>query len=587
MYKPFLYELSSSQELLSSFGGYNKNEVIEENSFYFEENMSSTAYPLLTPRVKRGFFNVNGDTLHGLFAKSKLIYVKNNALYYGGERVEGLYLPDVAVKRQFVSMGARLLIFPDKLYLNTLDLSDFGSLEAVFEADEGTQVTFSLCRGDGELYEGYVISDTEPEKPSNGDLWLDTSASPHSLKQFSESLGSWLELAETYVRIACPLIGKGFNQYDGVTLEGAVKNDLNGSHIIYDRGEDFITVTGIMGDSFTQTGGLKVSRLLPDMDFVCESSNRLWGCSCDKNEIYASKLGDPTNFNFFMGISSDSYAVSVGSDGEFTGAVPFRGYVLFFKESCVHKIYGQNPPFTLTTSYIRGVQKGSGGSLVILNESLYYKSPGGVCVYDGGIPVDISKPLGGEYFTDAVAGACGDRYYICMSDKKGERSLFVFDESKTLWHREDNIDISEFACHNFNLYFIAEIDGEKRLCLADGVNRFGNFTGELKGYYEEDAVSWVAQTGLWGLGLPENKYYSSVVIRLTGEKGARLKVEYQTNSDGKWREQINTVVTKTGSMVLPFTTPRCDHLQIRLSGRGNVKIYSISRKVQRGSELNV
>ena len=181
------------------------------------------------------------------------------------------------------------------------------------------------------------------------------------------------------------------------------------------------------------------------MDFVVESGNRIWGCNSEKNEIYASKLGDPKNFDSFMGISTDSYAVTVGTDGEFTGAVSFRGYIIFFKEHCIHKIYGQNPPYTVNTSYIRGVQKGSHKSLCVVNETLYYKSPNGICAFEGGVPVDISSALGGAYYTDAIAGVLGNRYYICMSDKNGKRVLFNYDESRNIWHKEDNIDIREFA----------------------------------------------------------------------------------------------------------------------------------------------
>ena len=54
---------------------------------------------------------------------------------------------------------------------------------------------------------------------------------------------------------------------------------------------------------------------MPDLDFICESENRLWGCSNETRTIYASALGDPTNFFSYQGLSTDSYAVAVGSEG--------------------------------------------------------------------------------------------------------------------------------------------------------------------------------------------------------------------------------------------------------------------------------
>lgn len=587
MYNPAAYETERTQELISSFGGYNCNPVIPDNCFSDECNMGGVDYPLLSPRNKRAFFDVYGTRLHGLFAKSRLVYINNGLLYYGGEAVKGLWFPDIEEDRRFVSMGALVLIFPDKVYLNTADLTDFGFLESGFATGEGFSVTCSLAKGDGDLYENYVTSSAEPEEMKNGDLWLDTSVTPNELKQYSESLGMWMALAETYVRISCVGIGRGFKVGDGVTLSGFKNEDLNGSHIIRDKGDDFITVTGIISDTVKQTSPVTVERKLPEMDFVVESGNRLWGCNSEKNEIYASKLGDPTNFQCFRGISTDSYAVTVGTDGEFTGAVSFRGYIIFFKEHCIHKIYGQNPPYTVNTSYIRGVQKGSHKSIQIVNETLYYKSPNGICSFEGGIPVDISSALGGAYYTDAVAGVLGNRYYICMSDKNGERVLFNYDESRNIWHREDNIDIKEFANHNGNLYFIVFAEGYGVLGIADGENAYGNFSGELSGWSPEEDFDWSCETGLWGLDIPENKYYSGIVFRVCGEKGAKINVDFQVNSTGKWDRQLSLTVEKTGSFSLPFTSPRCDHLKIRISGRGKVKILGISRKTEGGSELNV
>ena len=587
MYNPTVYDMGKSQEMISSFGGIDCNTVIPDNCFSDESNMGGGEFPLLSPRNKRAYFNVQGERLHGIFSKSELMYIADGTLYYGGEAVSGITFPDIQGERQFVSMGAKVLIFPDKIYINTADLSDYGYLDALFVTDEGTNVTCSLAKGDGDLYENYIVSSAEPEEVKNGDLWFDTSVAPNQLKQYSESLGMWMPLAETYVRISCGGIGKNFEIYDGVTLSGFQNEDLNGSHIIRDKGDDFITVTGIIPNTINQTAPIRVVRKLPEMDFVVESGNRIWGCNSEKNEIYASKLGDPKNFESFMGISTDSYGVTVGTDGEFTGAVAFRGYVIFFKEHCIHKIYGQNPPYTVNTSYIRGVQKGSHKSIQVVNETLYYKSPNGICAFEGGVPLDISEALGGAYYTDAVAGVLGNKYYICMSDKNGDRVVFNYDESRNIWHKEDNIDIKEFASHNGNLYFIGVVKGENRLCLADGENVYGNFSGDLSGWFIEENFEWSCETGLWGLDIPENKYYSNITMCLSGERGTRIHIDFQTDESGKWENQMSFSANEFGSAVLPFTTPRCRFLRIRIRGKGKGKVYLISRTVETGSELNV
>ena len=98
------------------------------------------------------------------------------------------------------------------------------------------------------------------------------------------------------------------------------------------------------------------------------------------NELYACALGDFRNWNRFLGVSTDSYFVSLGSDGPFTGAIAQGGHPLFFKERCLHKVYGQIPAnFQVQTNMCRGVQKGCEKSLAIVDEVLYYKSFSGIC----------------------------------------------------------------------------------------------------------------------------------------------------------------------------------------------------------------
>ncbi len=585
MYKPYLNNLPREQGAMTSFGGVDKRTVIPESSFEDMKNMSSDYFPLLSPRNHRSVFNVSGTDLHGLFSKSKIGYIKSGKLYYGGSVVEGINLPPVLKPRRLVSMGAYLVIFPDKLYVNTNDLTDYGSLEASFTTT-GT-VTVSLCAADGSLYSGYTVSAVQPVNAADGALWVDTSVTPAVLRCFSEILGLWEEIAATSVRISATGIGGNFAAYDGVRISGLTCCGLNGSHVIVDRGNDYITFSGIVNGSVTQNTAVTVERTVPDMDFVCESGNRLWGCSSSNNEIYASKLGDAKNWNCFMGISTDSYAVSVGSDGEFTGAIPYRGYVLFFKENCVHKIYGSTLPFTVLCSYLRGVQKGSERSLVCVNESLYYKSPNGVCSYEGGIPVNVSKELGNEYYTNAVSGALRDKLYICMSDKNGVRHLFVYDTEKRLWNKEDNTDVEEFATHNCNLYFIADNGTTKRLYLADGENMYGNFTAGLAGYNTEQDFEWSAQTGAWGLSFPQSKYYTGFTFRFTGEAGATVNIFFEYDSSGEWLKKYTHKFTKTGSVHVPVSAHRCDHIRLKFSGTGKVRLMSVGAKLETGGELNV
>lgn len=136
---------------------------------------------------------------------------------------------------------------------------------------------------------------------------------------------------------------------------------------------------------YTETGTLSVRRTVPDLLYVCENENRLWGC--DKTTIYASKLGDIFNWNVYDGLDTDSYSVDTGSAGSFTACVSYLGYPIFFKEEHIYKVYGSIPSnFEIMGSATLGVAEGSAGSLAVAGEILFSPLPGaGVMAYSGGI----------------------------------------------------------------------------------------------------------------------------------------------------------------------------------------------------------
>lgn len=571
---------------IDTFKGYNHGLRINAGEFYDMKNLTSSYCPVLSPRHKRAEFNVNGD-VHSLYSKEKLLYVHNGELYYGGEKIEGFpYLyPQYNDVRRMVSMGAYVVIFPDKVYLNTADLSDYGSIEAHFATEEGTNVEYTLCMLTGENYENYSTGVSAPKEAENGSLWLDTSATPHVLKKYSETDSMWVSIATTYVKIISPNIGKSFKEHDCVTISGSVVKDFNTDMIIWGCGDDYIIVAGIIDEMKTQNTAFAVDRKCPDMDFVCQGENRIWGCNSELNEIYCCKLGDFKNWRCYMGVASDSYAVTVGSDGDFTGAIRYGYYTLFFKENCIHKVYGTNPPFEVSTNYVRGVQKGSDKSLCVVNETLFYKSPTGICAYEGGSPVTISDNFGTLYYDKAVGGAFRDKYYISMHNG-GKRALFVYDLNRGMWHKEDDIEILEMANNSSNLYMVVKKDDENILCIADSEQAYGAFTGSLAGWSVEDAVEWEVVTGLIGLDVPEQKYFNRLICRLEISAGSTVNVFVEYDSSGEWKQLHSLVAQKTYGTAFPINPEhRCDHFRLKLTGTGDVKIYSLTFNLETGSEL--
>lgn len=568
----------SEREVTDTFAGYNRNLKIGDGEFFHTENLTSAYYPLLANRKKRGRVSVL-TAPGGLLAKEKLAYVDNGTLYYDGAAtaVTGLS----GGEKQLVSMGAYIVIFPDKRYCNTADPTDHGSLDASYTSTGN--VSFSPCRQDGSAYPTPTVSATEPSSPTNGALWIDTSKDTHVIKQWASASYDWIEIPTVYTKITFVSYGEIpalFKEHDGVTISGAGADVANGDKVICSLGgnantKDYVVVAGLLEQAVTQSSGyVKIERRAPDLDYVVECRNRLWGCRYGDglNEIYCCALGDFKNWRQYMGLSTDSWTASVGSDGPWTGAVSFMGCPLFFKENRIHRVsIAANGAHQITDTACRGVQPGSGKSLQVVNETLFYKSRSDICIYQGGFPKSISEPLGELPFYNAAAGTIGDRYYISMQDGGGEWSLFVYDSKRGFWLREDALQVKDFAQLGNELYAIS---GENELLALQGT------VGEKESY-----VRWQAETGLMYYQYPDRKYVQRYNLRLYMEEGAEVDVYIMYDSSGEWIRQGRIRMKGTRTVTLPIRPRRCDHLRMKLIGKGEVRLYSIARILTIGSDV--
>lgn len=585
MKNPTLNELPTSRQMIDVFAGYNHNLRIGDTELYDMKNLTSAYYPLLSPRGQRGLY-AEPENPQGLISKDALCYVDGADFYINKAKVQGLILSTAEedCPKSLISMGAYVIIMPDKKYVNTKDITDYGNLEAEFTTQATT--TFEICKIDGDSYGTTVVSGMAPEvaeNPAETPLWLDTSTSPHSLKQYSTANGTWASVATTYIKISSPGIDVPFEINDGVTISGIEHQslkDLNGTMILWGKGEGYLIVTGIIDVSITQETPITITRKLPLMDFVIESGNRLWGCRYGSNingdivnEIYASKLGDFKNWNCFMGITTDSYAASLGTDGKFTGAVNYLGYPIFFKENCLHKVYGNYPAnYQIQNTTVRGVQSGCDKSLAIVNETLFYKSRSAVCAYDGSLPAEVSYALGEEVYSDAVACAHGNKYYISMKDSSGLYHWFVYDVARNLWHKEDNTQVDCFCSCDGELYFIDHADKKIKTVFGNGIK-------------DTAPVQWMAKTGIIGTGMPDKKYISRLNVRMALDIGTHIHFFIEYDSSGKWEHLFAMAGTSLRTFTVPIRPRRCDHMRIRIDGQGEAKIFSIAKTIEEGSDM--
>ena len=504
MRMPFLnVPKNRTEKYIVNFRGLNYGEGYRDGEFAECKNLSSEKFPCITPRRER--VKVGEYTSPTtLHAKDGLMVIDGTKVLYEGKEVGTV----TEGRKQTATIGNYVCIFPDKVYYNVAE-DTFQSMEASYTAS------------------GLVFTD-------------------------------------------CTITTKGadwpFRVGDAVKITGCSKAANNKTPIVRGVEGKVLTFYENVFEAGTESGSVTLAREVPDLDYICESNYRLWGCKGDT--IYCSKYLDPLNFSVNDGIASDSWAVQVGTEGDFTGCIPYGQHICFFKEHTLHKIYGSKPSnYQLVSASVYGVQKGCERSMCMINEQLIYKGLHGVYAYTGGIPELLSGNFGARRFTDAVATSDGERYYISMKDDIWH--LFVFDMLKGVWLEEDDTQAIDMAFH----------DGSVYLLCADGKLLQVDRNGSL-----ED-VEWSVTFCPFNEVMDERKGYSRFSMRVDMAAGAWLSVDVKTDQDKQWHEVYTTHNERARTIGVPIRPTRCDSVSIRVRGQGDCTIKAFVREFTVGSDV--
>jgi len=369
-----------------------------------------------------------------------------------------------------------------------------------------------------------------------------------------------------------------FRPGDSITCTGASEG-YNFENAIIDSIDDATNTMTFKDTPFSTTTrsysrSITFTAQFPELDFICEKGNRLWGVSNADRTIYASALGIPSQM-YSSGTDADAYQVAVGSEGDFTGIANFGGAVCCFKERKVHKVLGDVPSnFYMTDYTIDGVQKGSDKSLVNINETLYYKGVNGVYAFSGSIPTLISSRLGRGDIFEGVGGSDGERYYLHVKDSDFNHYLLVYDLLTGLWIKEDNISVSSFTMAS-NFYMAS--NGSLYRMLQDNNEEF-DWYGEFVPFYSmaRTTSSYTRSLGKQG--------YSKIVLGFEMEKGSRFSIDIKEDNK-QWKRIYTKVADSSFSTSIPIMIGRCDIFKLKISGHGRVKIFALQREYSLGSEV--
>lgn len=402
----------------------------------------------------------------------------------------------------------------------------------------------------------------------------------------------------------------------------------------------------INGTTYTKPNGfdgVKIVRDIPQMDFITVSNNRVWGCykgisnyhkvesidyyawrdsdgvvkrimkgygiwnkSKNVNEIYASALGNFKNWYNYGTTANSGYALSLGDDGEFTGACTYQGYPMFFKENNVYKIYGSYPAqYQLQTFDFRGVEKGADKTLATVGGYLIYKTPKDFVIFDGSSITSISKDIkfekgGKEYATKVQfmpynATGYGDNKYYCTAVHKGYDDdiphwyVFIYDIEKGFWIKQKNAYFVSVVSDNSGALYYAPVgDGEQGpvVCREGEYDKaLDDKSGIVGNIVENHDFEWFVETGYQGFEYPDHKYIQRINIRAKVPLNKTLKVKI--SYDGREFEEVGRISgngkpTVTTIRIIP---KRCDYYAMRLEGDGDTILYGIYRTLKQGSDI--
>lgn len=498
------------KKYIVAFQGLNYGQGYADGEFSECENLSAAEYPCISQRAAR---TVEGHYAAptGLHAKEGLVVIDGTSVLYNGEAVGTV----TAGRKQMATIGNYVVIFPDKVYLNA-KTKEFRSME--------------------ERYTATGLKFTDSTITTKGDAWP-------------------------------------FKVGDAVQIRGCSTTENNR------EAERSIIVRGVSGQTMTfsenaftaaeESGSVTISREVPDLEHICENNYRLWGVK--GNTIYGSKYSDPFNFYYYdTGTADAAYWIDVGTDGEFTGCVPYSSHICFFKEHYLHKLYGSKPSnFQLVHSQVYGVQAGSERSMQVINETLYYKGVNGVYAYTGGVPELISDKFGTRRFADACgASDGGSKYYISMRSGL-EWGLWVYDVLRGLWLREDGLHCVDMTFH----------DGHVWLLAADGT------LYKVDETEDRSQVAWSVTFAPFNETVNERKGYSKFHLRLEMDAGSQLEIDMKRNLDKTWTKVYSTTNEKARTLTVPVIPARCDSVEIRLRGKGECRVRTFIREFFEGSDV--
>ena len=582
------------------FGGLRHHINCGDGEFFDMQNLTAENYPLVSVRKKRGKLEgtVSAEVTQIYADNGAMITVDALGLSYNGYRFyEAL---NEYKNTKFVRFGDRVVIMPDKKVLNLkykiLGWGTQDSLPATAETNDAYAVidqatgNYDVYVWDGTKYvsNGKFIQRMEIESGEDVASFEDGTIYGES------ATANTIRLKQTTYQY---LIGQGFKVGDAVTISGCetmpennkiaiireiapVGTETENGVLIRFSDYCFKMPEGTDGQTVTkyQENAVTIKREVPELKVIFEHENRLWGAN--GKEIFASKLGDPFNWNCFDGLSTDSFYLQTQDKGEITAGISF-GYPRFFREDSMTTVYGSMPSaFQTQVTELLGVKQGEQLSLERMGGILLWLSNKGIVMYDGDQVYLQDQVFGDWKISKVISKADAAKCYVHadigphpLADGERLLALFCYDATKGIWTKEDDPGIRSMTYMDSVIYALAGT----RILMLDS-------EGELNGEY--GAIESFAEFGDFTDGSPNRKAVSKVQLRMEVGEGAFVLVKIRYNSSGEWMTIKTIEAGNKRSVYIPVIPHRCDHYRIRIEGTGDWTLYSMARELYIGSAVH-
>lgn len=676
--KPYASNISKNAVYIDSFGGINERLIIGDNEFSEAVNMSDRDLPAMSTRKPLTIFKTEEEKypINSFAINNDVMYaLSSNGTFYYGENAVSL---DGAANNKLLRNGNSLFMYPKG---TVISLPSTTSADDVVKFKDVAQVlkrreTFSFyvyfypCIISG--VEKTQFSSNSPENPTVGMYWSNYSDSSLQLCtevdagtnaatwKSVESDGIAVLFLDDMTQITKEGISEHFRDGDAIEISGAEMSCCNGSFVVNSVTTDLnnngvLVLNGRIDSVYSDfSHNVVLEKKMPKISHCVGVDNRLWGCYCGYdnngnliNEIYGSALGRPDVWYRFDNTLQQSYAASIVSDGAFTGIGIIGGHPAFFKENCIHKLYGSNPSnYAIQTIDCLGVKEGCDGSVCVINGITYYMSKKGIMAISDGYPTLISNKIDFDGVKSVACANINNELHVVFL-KDGEINLYIYNPTTGIWHNNNCIDLPAASdgsdiricfCKDSLMVFCR--DGNKieekrtellnrynELSQLTGLEAVGALTAKLEimiilktGMYKAlvktkgnliffgdeypiptgegfpfaesekenpDEMKWEITTGAFGYSYTNFKVPSSVGIRILLDAGSNCNIEAEYDSNGIWEYVDNLIGDERTCVRFVNMKPyQCDHFRLRLSGIGKVSIVNMMVKYTQGGSNN-